>query len=81
MFTDYPLRDSKYIDMCLDAMDIFETSRVISVKKMNNVFYKHSDDSDEIKYLKRQDPYSIEAVEDLLKKFKKVPSLEPISKI
>ena len=42
LFTDYPLRDSKYIDMCLDAMDIFETSRVISVKKMNNVFYKHS---------------------------------------
>ena len=28
--------------MCLDTMDIFDTTRVISVKQMNNVFYKHS---------------------------------------
>ena len=42
LFPNYPLRDSVYIDMCLDTMDIFDTTRVISVKQMNNVFYKHS---------------------------------------
>lgn len=45
LFTEYPFRDSKYIDMSLDTMDIFKTERVISMRSTNDTFYKHSGSS------------------------------------
>lgn len=42
LYIEYPFRDSKYIDMSLDTMDVFETERVISMRSMHNTLYKHS---------------------------------------
>lgn len=42
LYIEYPFRDSKFIDMSLDTMDIFETERVISMKPVNKFMYKHS---------------------------------------
>ncbi len=45
LYIAYPFRDSKFIDMSLDTMDIFETERVISMKPVNKFMYKHSGQS------------------------------------
>lgn len=42
LFVEYPFRDSKYIDMSVDTMDLFGTERVISMRSTNHIFYKHS---------------------------------------
>lgn len=42
LYIEYPFRDSKFIDMSLDTMDIFETQRVISMKPVSKIMYKHS---------------------------------------
>ena len=45
LYIEYPFRNSKFIDMSLDTMDIFGTERVISMKPVNKFMYKHSGQS------------------------------------
>jgi len=42
LYSDYPFRGSKYIDMAINSMEIFETNKVIGVRKQNTTVYRHS---------------------------------------
>ena len=42
LYIEYPFRGSKYIDMAIDAMEVFNTKRVISMQSMDKKFYTHS---------------------------------------
>lgn len=41
LLIEYPFRKSYSIDMAFDALKVFETDAVISVRKVNNQLYKH----------------------------------------
>ncbi len=42
LYSDYPFRGSNYIDMAINSMEIFETNKVIGVRKQNATVYRHS---------------------------------------
>ncbi len=42
LFVESPFRTARYIDMAIDAMEIFQTDRVISVRRQRSSFYRHS---------------------------------------
>lgn len=42
LFIECPFRTARYIDMAIDAMEIFQTNRVIGIRKERSTFYRHS---------------------------------------